>query len=348
LDSALKKFICDFFKDYACREGAPSIEPVPGDGSKRRFWRAGWAGSEERFIVMANPPLDRSARRENEAYIRIGDHLKSKGVPIPRIYLSNPEEGWVIMEDMGKRSLQEVVEESKNPLPIYRKVVRELLHLQLKGGVNFNVEWCCQTARYDQTVMLRDESHYFRDAFLGTYMGFNEDWSELEISFGHLAAMASKARSGFFLYRDFQSRNILVHKGRIGLVDWQGGRLGPLGYDLASLLIDPYTALSSHLQEKIYHFYLSLLAKSNPDLLENVETTYPYLSLQRNLQILGAFAYLSKVQGKAYFEDYIPGALINLSRVLDEVQDSELDPLREVAMKRLQPGPKFWLDNPWL
>jgi N-acetylmuramate 1-kinase len=338
LDSALRKFTCNFLKDHGCREGQPLIEPLAGDGSKRRFWRAESPGSEERFIVMANPPLDRSAFRENNAYFRIGNHLKSKGVPLPRIYLFSPEEGWFIMEDMGKRSLQQVVEWSKNPLPLYRKVVRELLHLQLKGAEDFDVEWCCQTAKYDRTVMQRDESHYFRDAFLRTYMDFNADWSELEVSFGHLAARASQARSGFFLYRDFQSRNILVHKGRIGLVDWQGGRLGPLGYDLASLLIDPYTALSLHLQKEIYHVYLSLLAKSNPDLVDDVETTFPYLSLQRNLQILGAFAYLSKVLGKVYFEDYIPGALKTLSRLLDELQDPELDPLREVCMTLSPPG----------
>ncbi len=333
MDNALKKFVYDFVKDYDCPEGEASIEPLPGDGSKRRFWRVESPVSEKRVIVMANPPVNRYAYRENNAYFRIGKHLKSKGVPIPRIYLFSPEEGWVIMEDLGKLSLQNVVEESKDPLPIYRKVVRELLHLQLKGSDNFKVEWCCQTARYDYTVMRRDESHYFRDAFLGTYMGFNEDWAELEVSFGHLAALASQARSGFFLYRDFQSRNILVHKGRIGLVDWQGGRLGPLGYDLASLLIDPYTALPLPLQKEIYHFYLSLLAVDNPDLVKDFAKYYPYLSLQRNLQILGAFAFLTKVQGKVYFEDYIPGALRSLSRLLDEVRDPELDPLREVFIR---------------
>jgi len=338
VDSALKTFVYDFLKVYGCREGEASIEPLPGDGSKRRFWRVGSPGSEKRFIVMANPPVNQYAYMENKAYIRIGKHLKSKGAPVPRIYLFSPEEGWFIMEDLGKHSLQEVVKASESPLPTYRKVVRELVHLQLKGADDFNVEWCCQTARYDQTVMRRDESHYFKDAFLGTYMGFNEDWSELEISFGHLAAMASQARSGFFLYRDFQSRNILVEKGRIGLVDWQGGRLGPLGYDLASLLIDPYTALTLPIQKEIYHFYLSLLAKSNPDLLENVETTYPYLSLQRNLQILGAFAFLTKVRGKIYFEGYIPRALESLSRLLDEVKDVELDPLREVILALPQPS----------
>ncbi|MFZ0450731.1 MAG: phosphotransferase [Desulfatiglandaceae bacterium] len=338
MDSGLKRFVYDFLKVNDSREGAASIEPLPGDGSKRRFWRMGSLGAGKRFIVMANPPVNQYAYKENNAYIEIGKHLKSKGVPVPRIYLFSPEKGWVIMEDLGRPNLQEVVKESENPLPIYRKVVKELLHLQLKGAEGFNVEWCCQTASYDHTVMRRDESHYFRDAFLGTYMGFNKEWSDLEVSFRHLAAMASQANSGFFLYRDFQSRNILVDKGRIGLVDWQGGRMGPLGYDLASLLIDPYTALSLPIQKEIYHFYLSLLAEHDPGLLDDFAKYYPYLSLQRNLQILGAFAYLSKVQGKAYFEDYIPGALKSLSRLLDEVKDPELDPLREVFMTLPQPG----------
>jgi N-acetylmuramate 1-kinase len=338
VDSPLKTFVYGFLKVYGCREGEASIEPLPGDGSQRRFWRVTSPGSEKRFIIMANPPVNHYAYMENNAYLRIGKHLKSKGAPVPRIHLFNPEEGWFIMEDLGRRNLQEVVKASENPLPHYRKVVGELVHLQLKGAGDFNVEWCCQTARYDQTVMRRHESHYFRDAFLGTYMGFNKEWSGLEVSFGHLAKQASKANSGFFLYRDFQSRNILVEKGRIGLVDWQGGRLGPLGYDLASLLIDPYTALSLPIQKEIYQAYLSLLAEHDQGLLQDVEKYYPYLSLQRNLQILGAFAYLSRVRGKVFFEGYIPAALKSLSRLLDEVQDPELDPLREVLTRLPQPG----------
>jgi aminoglycoside/choline kinase family phosphotransferase len=118
---------------------------------------------------------------------------------------------------------------------------------------------------------------------------------------------------------------------KIGILDWQGGRLGPLAYDLASLLIDPYTNLPVSEKDEVYDAYHQLLRRERPQGLASFEKSFPYLAIQRNLQILGAFSFLSRVRGKVYFENYIPGALESLRHLLEEVRDENLSSLRELV-----------------
>jgi aminoglycoside/choline kinase family phosphotransferase len=122
----------------------------------------------------------------------------------------------------------------------------------------------------------------------------------------------------------------MILKEGIGIIDWQGGRLGPLAYDLASLLIDPYAQLSKEEAEGVYQHYLLLLKEYEFRSLDPFKRSYPYLAIQRNLQILGAFSYLSKAQGKSFFETYIPPAVKTLHNLLDELKDPKLSSLKDV------------------
>ena len=122
----------------------------------------------------------------------------------------------------------------------------------------------------------------------------------------------------------------MISDGKIGILDWQGGRLGPLAYDLASLLIDPYANLSSHEKDQIYNYYLQLLGDYQSGWIDPFQKYFPYLAIQRNLQILGAFSYLTKVLEKPYFEAYIPPALKSLHGLLDELRDPKLSPLMDL------------------
>ncbi len=328
MNSELKTAILLFLKE---RDHAPEravFQLLPGDGSRRIFWRITSQRPDISLIAMANPPADDAVRRENYAYLRIGRHLRSKGAPLPEIHRHDLEKGWFIMEDMGHTNLQDVVSSGDDPLPVYEKVLDHLFQLQIEGAAGFDPAWCCQTERYDRTVMLKYEADYFRDAFLSHYLGLKGEWPELEAAFSHLAEKASRAGCGFFLHRDFQSRNIMLSKGNVGIIDWQGGRLGPLGYDLASLIIDPYTRLSRGHKNSVYRIYLALIKEHNPAWVESFERDYPYLAIQRNLQILGAFSYLTKVMNKTYFEEYIPEALKTLDGLLHQVKERELSPLR--------------------
>ena len=331
-DPELRKFVTDFVRALGFPTVNLRFEHLQGDGSQRRFWRVAAAEDGDSYIAVENPPVDGDSRRENLAYLMIGNHLFDKGLPIPKIHRDNLDRGWFILQDCGDRNLQDLLRHSRDRIPIYEKVVEILFRLQTEGSREFDPTWCCQTSRYDQTVMRVYEANYFRDAFLETYLGLKTDWPELEAPFEHLIKTASKADDRYFLHRDFQSRNIMVSHHEIGVIDWQGGRLGPLAYDLASLLIDPYTSLSDEEKNRIFECYLRLVQSRDRKAAESIERYYPYLAIQRNLQILGAFSFLTRVRGKTYFEVYIPPALESLQHLLDELQDPKLSPLLRLVL----------------
>ena len=335
-DERLREFIAAFLKESGFSPKKAQFRLLPSDGSKRLFWRVSSLPPHPSFIAMENAPRDDLIRRENFAYLMIGKHLFQRGLPVPDIYRSDLTKGWFIVEDMGDSSLQATVSLQKSRIPLYEKVIEILFRLQTEGSEDFDTKWCYQTERYDQFVMRLYEADYFRDAFLCNYLGLKKDWPELEAPFNYLASSASRADNHFFLHRDFQSRNIMVSNKRIGVLDWQGGRLGPLGYDLASLLIDPYTELSVQETGQLYECYLLLLKKYNSQLLDPFKSLYPYLAILRNLQILGAFSHLSKVQKRPHFEAYISPALKTLHALLDELKDPRLSPLED-ALDSLPP-----------
>jgi hypothetical protein len=287
--------------------------------------------SPHSFVVMWNPPVDNAALRENSAYERIGRHLQRQGVPVPEIHHVDHRYGCVILEDLGDVNLQEYLARLDDALPLLEKVLEVLFRLQYEGAKGFDSRWCCQTPVYDRTVMILLEACYFRDAFLRRYIGMRGDLGRLERCFLHCAEVISGRRSYCLLHRDFQSRNVMMPGGRIRIIDWQGARIGPPGYDLASLVIDPYTDLSDAHRVFLIETYLSMFHERFASEAENFKVIYPYLALQRNMQILGAFAHLSIVKGKKEFQAYILPAVKRMNAQLEEMPDAALSPLKEIA-----------------
>jgi len=327
----LKGFVKSYIDETYPLRGEFAWQRLPSDGSKRAFYRL--SDKRDSFIVMEYPPSERAAGKENLSYLRIGEHLLSKGIPVARIFRYDLEHGWFIMEDLGKVNLQEIALKSGNRMDIYKQVLELLVKLQIEGREDFNPEWCAHTKRYDRFLMERHESEYFLTYFVRGFLGMKEDLTELTSSFTCLSHQGSLADNDFFLHRDFQSRNLMVRGDRIGIVDWQGGRLGPLQYDLASLLIDPYVGLRSDESILLYDYYLTIVERRLPGVSRSFSRYYPYLAIQRNLQILGAFSYLGNVQGKKWFLHYIPPALESLEGLLEERDDPELHQLKTLIKK---------------
>ena len=171
-------------------------------------------------------------------------------------------------------------------------------------------------------LMIKRESGYFLQAFCKEYLGKIVDEHALNQEFIQLAKRAAQERSDFLLHRDFQSRNLMVYEGKVRIIDFQGARLGPLAYDLASLLIDPYASLGVEEQEAVFNYYVEQAS----NILQGFDAEqfirgYIFLALQRNLQILGAFAFLSQQKGKSFFEQYIIPATNSLQKRLSELAD---------------------------
>ncbi len=320
-----------YIKKFLSKTGLPpdkmEFQTLAGDGSVRLFHRVLLPESDRSFIAMCNPPVNDLVKKENLAYVMIGKHLFQAGIPVPEIFLHDLNHGWFIMQDFGVTHLQDEVVKTNDPVPIFEKVLETLFQFQIQGIHNFNPEWCCQTKAYDITVMRQYESDYFRTAFLKNYLGLKSKLNELDTPFEYLANTASRADTGFLLHHDFQSRNLMIQNGNVGIIDWQGARPGPLCYDLGSLLIDPYTRLSKTQKKVLFNFFLKLIQDHEPFLVTPFRKHYPYLAIQRNLQILGAFAYLSKTQKKRQFETHIPYALKGLQELLEELNDPKLTPL---------------------
>jgi aminoglycoside/choline kinase family phosphotransferase len=292
--------------------GSLTIVPLASDGSTRRFWRFSIAAKALAIAVAPLTPSETECRESRAAWY-IGNHLFESKCAVPEIYGWHEESGLLLFEDLGDQRLHGMVvgEGAAEPTQIseqYKEIVRQLAAMQVRGGKGFDPSWCWDGGCYDKDVMLKKESGYFLQAFWKDLLGEPVPGG-IEEEFAYLAECAAKAPAGYFLHRDFQSRNIMITANRPRFIDFQGGRLGPLGYDLASLLIDPYCALSHSLQEELLDEYLNEIKKYIDLKTDRFHEEFKLLALQRNLQIIGAFSFLSRVRRKSFFEKYLKPAL---------------------------------------
>ncbi|MEJ2071657.1 MAG: phosphotransferase [Syntrophobacterales bacterium] len=290
--------------------------PLAGDGSDRRFFRL---PGEPSLVLLYHPQPPGREVTENDSYFLIGRHLKSRGVPVPEIYVYNRPEDWMLLEDVGDLSLSAVVEAAPRDTEIlawYRQALEILVGQQFAGKEGFNPAWCFDTPTVTRPFLLERECRYFLQAFLQGYLGLEVEEADLAPDFERLLAGIRAEASPYFLHRDFQSRNLFVQGERLRVLDFQGGRLGPLGYDLAALLIDPYVDLPPDRQGELVSLYQELLGQHLAFDSEEFREQYERLALCRNLQILGAFGFLTRVKGKPQFSRYIPPAMAGLRRRL--------------------------------
>lgn len=293
-------------------------QPLPGDGSDRQWYRL--RSGKTRMIVVDHGIKPSEGTCEAEAFVAIGQHLHRKGLPVPQIYLEDPFAGLVFMEDLGSENYQARVRKTTRSSAIeqdYRRVIDTLLAMAFDGGEDFDPHWTYQTRRYDRAVVLQNECRYFVRAFLNDYLGMETDGEALASEFNRLADAIMTARPVGFMHRDFQSRNIMVMKDRFYLIDFQGGRIGPPHYDLASLLIDPYVDLPFAMRETLLVYFCEQLAQRSPGIpAAEIQNAYRYCALARNLQILGAYGFLTRRKGKPHFSHYIPAAVRSLQQTL--------------------------------
>lgn len=320
-------------------EASLVIRNLTGDGSNRRFYRVGRAQGENLCLAVAPAAQAKPDMAEARSARLIGAHLHGCGVRVPGQYGWDEETGLLLMEDLGDVKLHDLVEQSRQPSgaldlqalrPWYVQALEQLALMQVRGALDFDGDWCWDTRVYDSGLMLTRESGYFLRAFWQDLLG-QESVPGIEEEFTQIAMTASQASTAFFLHRDFQSRNIMVREGQVYFIDFQGGRMGPLGYDPASLLIDPYAALPLVFQEELLQVYIDALNASHPVDSREFRRQYGFLALQRNLQIIGAFSFLSRVRGKAFFARFISPALLSLQERLGEREFAGLRVLPQIV-----------------
>ncbi len=294
----------------AANKGPLQVERITGHGSDRCFWRikaVAWSA-----VAMRSHPED----EEFERQLAITSFLRNHGLGAAEILSEDTIGKTLLMEDLGSESLFALAQHSppEKVTMLYHQVVDHLLRLQAftetaKKECPLAVDRCL-----DRDTLLW-ETRYFQEHFLVGYCGIQPELlTGLSSVFTALANMVSN-QPLVLLHRDFQSQNIHFKKSRVRLVDVQGMRLGPLGYDIMSLVMDPYVGLSENVR-------LSLLGQFSIGCSvseKEARTMALTAGLQRLMQALGAYGFLGIVRGKKHFLGHIPAALTNLNSVLEEL-----------------------------
>ena len=309
------------------------VQLLAGDGSDRRWFRA---AHKDRTIVISDHGicLDHTeSRRQLDAFVRIGRHLDKQGVSVPWILGHDRISGQVAVQDLGATHLADM----KDRLPIraltdlYQTVIDELIRFSVQGMAGFDPAWTCQTPSYSKQMILDLECRYFLEAFVQGYLGIEASWEDLEPAFTCIADQARVQPGDGLMHRDFQSRNIMVHDRKIYFIDFQSARPGPLAYDLASLLIDPYVTLPGEVQESLLAYCISGLARKDGFDEKDFRRRYTFCAISRNLQMLGAFGFLTRIKKKQGFEPYIPPALAGLKQRLAPLAREPLTALADLV-----------------
>ncbi len=312
-----------------------NVSSLIGDGSDRNWFRASHGDkslvlSDHGICLDTDETID--AKAQLNAFVNIGTHLYKLGLPVPQILGHDEISGQVALEDLGNTHLADKVAQSDEDetIRVYKQVIDCLIDFSQKGINDFKTEWTCQTPTYSKQMILDLECRYFIDAFIKKYMGRNDAFETLESVFSYIADNALRFGMDGLMHRDMQSKNIMIHNGKIRFIDFQSARKGPFQYDLASLLIDPYVKLPQRIQDLLLDYALTRLNSICLIDVKEFTHSYRFCCLTRNLQMLGAFGFLTRVKNKPWFESYIPHALKGLEKRLAQLDDNNLTSLLQL------------------
>ncbi len=281
-------------------DGDVRVVRLFGDGSDRSFYRL--RCGKRHFVLLVSPRKKFDSTDEVDSSFHIGRHLFDRDVPVPRIFWSDVRYGGFLLEDLGDTHFERLVRRGRaNRTALYRKALAVLLHLHRFAPEGFSPAFCHDSPVYDPDFVLRRELHYFRDAFLTGFLEWKDFTPGFERDLQNLAEGAGSHERRWVIHRDFQSRNLMVWGGRLRVIDYQGMRYGPPAYDLASLLIDPYVGLDRVEEDTLVGLYWQSARRFLGGSKQAFMRSYAHLRLCRNLQALGAYAFLSKVKGKRRF-----------------------------------------------
>lgn len=333
---AIETALNELFTQWA-GQPADLLLPLAPSGSKRMYYRLKHG---EKSAVGAYH-LD---VKENEAFITFSRHFKSLDLPVPEIYVADLDRHIYLQEDLGSTTLYSHLLQRGDYWPdyltkIYEKVVEQLARLQIIGGKDLDYSKCYPRSAFDRQSIQWD-FNYFKYYFLKLAdVSFDED--ALEKDANTLADYLLAADGNYFMFRDFQTRNIMIKAGEPIFIDYQGGRRGALQYDLASLLFQAKANLPDDIRQKLLDHYLDAAESLIPiDRQAFTEHYYGFVFI-RCLQVLGAYGFRGLYERKEHFLQSIPFALRNLAWLIDNDKIKPHLPELTKALKFLINSKKF-------
>jgi aminoglycoside/choline kinase family phosphotransferase len=290
------------------------ILPLAPSGSDRIYYRL---QKNDKVAIGTYSPHE----KESLAFLHFSKHFHERNLPVPAIYAENLAAKVYLQEDLGSTTLYSFLLQNQQQFPehlmqLYKKVVEKLAHLQISGAKDLKYTYCFPKESFDRESMFWDFNYFKYHFLLPSSVGFDE--VALEKDFHRLADFLLEADNEYFMFRDFQSRNILIRNGNPYFIDYQGGRKGALQYDLASLLYQAKANIPVDIKESLINHYLDTASKlTSIDRTSFLSFFYGYV-LMRNIQVLGAYGFRGIYERKAHFLLSIPYGLKNIQWLLEE------------------------------
>jgi len=296
-----------YVENFLGKEPIRNIEPLAKAGSERKYTRI-YTG-DKTYIVCESSNI-----RENESFLYFSKFFKEKQLPLPEILFVSPDKTVYIVEDLGNDSLLDtVVREGHTEavLQLYKKSLDQLIRMQLSANEGLDFSKCYAASSFDREAVLAD-LNYFKYYFLDLHkVVYNK--IALNAEFEQLAKTAGAFEPSYFMFRDFQGRNIMIKNNEPFFIDYQGGMKGPLQYDVASLLWQAKAKLPAIWKKELMDYYKKEVSKHIMLDEKQFDTGYSILVLVRLLQVLGAYGLRGLIEQRAHFLSSIPSGLANIS-----------------------------------
>lgn len=309
--------LTQLYKGYFNREPA-KITELPSSGSNRRYFRLFDADGTTSTIGVIG-----TSETENKAFIYMARHFRDKGLPVPEVLAVSDDSMSYMQTDLGNSLLFNEIEKgrqtrsfSTHERKLLANTIRRLPDIQFKGAEDMDFSVCYPVESFDERSIMWD-LNYFKYCFLkATGLEFAED--KLEDDFQTFTKVLLKCDSNTFMYRDFQSRNVMVRDGEPWFIDFQGGRRGPFYYDVASFLWQAKANLPDSLRKELLQEYLTSLNKYTTISEDEFMSTLRHFVLFRTLQVLGAYGFRGYFEKKPHFMQSVPYAIENLRELLEK------------------------------
>ncbi len=309
-----EKEIIDLFKKWK-GQALDKITPLQISGSNRSYFRIYF--KNQSYIGTYNEHI-----QENTTFIYFSRYFISQNIPVPNIYMVHPQKTSYIQEDLGSCSLLQLLEEKGYVHEVYdyfKQSLSQLAYMQIKGHQALDYHQCIATKIFGKESIISDLlyfKYYFLDPLQIPY-----DKQDLLKDFDKISALLSPSSYQYFMFRDFQSRNIMIHHEKPYFIDYQGGMMGNIQYDVASLLWQAKANLPEEWKHTLFQHYtkeVQLILSSSLD-IEKFTQEYNGLVFIRLLQVLGAYGFRGLFERKAHFLTSIPLALRNLQLFMNNV-----------------------------
>ncbi len=290
-----------------------SVEKLPQSGGDRVYFRI--RSKDGSYIATYNHNI-----KENNTFLQFSEHFKKREVPVPQIFKVNEERTMYIQQDFGDDSLLSHLElhgHTSFVYSLFQKSLKKLAWLQIKGHKGLDYEWCITSKEFGKQAIISDLL-YFKYYFLDT-LKIPYDKEKLIDDFEALGNYLARVEHKYFMYRDFQSRNIMVNNNEVYFIDYQGGMRGALQYDVASLLWQAKAELPDDWKTGLLVYYMDCADEILKEPIDRIRFVSQYNGyvLIRLLQVLGAYGFRGLFERKAHFLTSIPLALRNMKWFLE-------------------------------